>query len=124
MCDKSTRIWCSRIVLVFTVLGVLSTMIFQVWSYYFSLVDQMDAQTLVRPEVMSFIHICDNVRYVWNAVCTKAKQSEFVCSFENSQGSDVYAAQIGVANVSTTLTSVNIRNLRDCVRITLWELPW
>ena len=124
MCDKSTRMWCSRIMLVFSVLAVLVTMIFQVWAYYFSLVEQMDEQTIARPEVLSFLHICDRVKYAWNAACAPYKSNGFQCSFDNEESSEYYVDQTGVANVSKAVTSIMVQSVEGCVRITLWALPW
>ncbi|MDA7839091.1 hypothetical protein N9A45_02035 [bacterium] len=124
MCDKSTRMWCSRIVLVFSVLAVLITMIFQVWTYYFSLVEQMDKQTIARPEVLSFLHICERVRYSWNAACAPYHSNGFRCSFQNEESSEYYVDQVGAANVTKAVSSIVVESVEGCVRLTLWALPW
>ena len=124
MCDKSTRTWCCRIMLVFTVLGVLSTMLFQIWSYYFSLVKQMDEQTISRPEVLSFAHVCESVKYLWNAQCEKTAASGFKCTFFNPENRLIYVDQTGAADVSTFENSVQISQIAECVRLTVWAIPW
>ena len=124
MCDKSTRVWCCRIMLVFSVLGVLCTMLFQIWSYYFSLVKQMDDQTISRPQVLAFVHACENVKYVWNSKCVKSSLRTFMCTIFNPEDSLYYIDQAGMANVSLSSNSIRITDLQDCVRLTVWAIPW
>ena len=57
MCDKSTRQWCCRIGLVLTVSIVLMTMMFQIWSYYFSLVRDMDELTISGPKIEAILSV-------------------------------------------------------------------
>ena len=124
MCDQSTRVWCCRIMLVFSVLGVLSTMLFQIWSYYFSLVKQMDDQTISHPQVLAFVHACEHVKYAWNSNCVKSGLRAFVCTFSNPDESLYYIDQTGMANVSLSSNSIRITDLGDCVRLTVWAIPW
>ena len=124
MCDQSTRIWCCRIGLVFSVLGVLCTMIFQLWSYYFSLVSEMDDQTFERPQVRSFMHICDDLVFSWNTECNSLGSKQWRCSLKNPEGVVFYADQSGVANVTQEANGIVIHSILDCVRITMWSIPW
>ena len=81
MCDPNARIWCGRIGLLFTVCAVLCTMIYQIWSYYFSLVEQMDAYVIESPRVHAFFSVCDKiVKESWNVEC-----NTFTCTYPDTR---------------------------------------
>ena len=107
----------------FSVLGVLSTMIFQIWSYYFSLVRQMDEQTISSPQVLAFAELCDQVKFSWNTVCLK-KADTFECKVHDELGRLSYISSIGTADVSNIENVLTISNIVDCVKITVWAIPW
>lgn len=109
--------------LVFSVLGVLSTMIFQIWSYYFSLVRQMDEQTISSPQVLALVELCDQVKFTWNTVCSK-KADTFECKVQNELGLLSYISSSGRANVSNIENTLTISNILDCVQVTVWAIPW
>lgn len=123
MCDKASRVWCCRILLVLSVLGVLCTMIFQIWSYYFSLVRQMDEQTFETPQVLAFIHACDTEKFSWNSNCAYYSD-EIACTFDNPTDAISYVDYVGKANITESKNSLIIRSLEGCVRITIWAIPW
>jgi len=60
MCDSQSLTWCGRISLLLTFCIVLCTMMFQIWSYYFSLVSQMDTLVVESQKCpVSFIIVTD-----------------------------------------------------------------
>lgn len=121
-CSTSTRLWCGRIGLLFTVCAVLCTMIFQIWSYYFSLVEQMDEYVIDSPRVHGFVNICNNtVQSAWHMKCRVeppmrcfAPPTEFDTHFQVHGTSD---------NIHYNGTNVNIPQ-DFCGSIWLWILPW
>ena len=124
MCDETTRIWCCRISLLFTILGVLCTMIFQIWSYYFSLVQQMDDITINQPVVISIIKKCQNESFFqWNADCTLLSQ-EISCSFINTNDNDIFIQQHGIATVKHSTNNISIVGMENCIELMVWALPW
>lgn len=123
MCDKSTRVWCCRIGLVFTVLGVLCTMMFQIWSYYFQLVKQMDDMTLETPQLHSIIHICDAVNFTYNAECVQ-DTSVWRCEWPETTGAGIYIQKNGVADIEQGSSYLTVASVRGCVELLLWSLPW
>ena len=123
MCDVQTRVWCCRILLTFSVLGVLFTMIYQIWSYYFSLMKQMDDQTFETPRVGSIIEICDDIKYVWNSHCSR-DESSWLCTLETSDEFSMYLDQYGSANTTQTGNNITIQSIESCVRIIVWFIPW
>ncbi len=124
MCDKKTRTWCCRISLLFTILGVLCTMIFQIWSYYFLLVQQMDDITINQPILISIIKNCRNESFFqWNANCSLVNQN-IECVFNNINGNDVFVQQNGIGLVTHSLNKISIRDFENCIGIMVWALPW
>ena len=129
MCDSATRIWCCRILLVFSVLGVLCTMIFQIWSYYFSLVNQMDEQIIETPQVVGLVHACDDIRFSWNVKCSKGNAS-FLCEIQDTQDFDIgqglskYVGWSGKANITHNEDIISINSIQECVHVTIWAIPW
>jgi len=123
MCDNPTRVWCCRIGLVFSVLGVLSTMIFQIWSYYFSLVQQMDDIVIESPTLGAIFRICDNVEYSWNTECSQ-DGLDWHCTMNNAIGQNFFVDQIGGANVTYTGTFFRVQRITECVRVMVWFIPW
>lgn len=118
MCDRRTRVWCCHIGLVFCVTVILLSMIFQIWSYYFSLVDEMDHLSYSRPYLGGFVDIChSNVLKSWKIDCVRY-DSYFNCSLK-SAGSDsdvwVHSSCAGpLENIS----------LSECCDVLVWILPW
>ena len=122
MCDKVTRIWCCRIGLVFSVFGVLSMMLFQIWNYYFSLVQQMDDQTIEYPRMHAILSLC-NRTYLdgWNIDSCFRTNRSWTCSMltplENNYIID--PPRSSVINNSHIILFKDI-----CQTIKIWILPW
>lgn len=123
MCDISTRVWCCRIGLVFSVLGVLSTMIFQIWSYYFYLVQQMDNMVIESPTLNAIFNICEKVDYSWNTECSQ-DGTDWKCTMTNDLEQNYFVDQIGTANVTYEDTLFRVQNIEECVRVMVWFIPW
>ena len=123
MCDKATRLWCCRISLIFSVLGVLITMIYQIWTYYFYLVKQMDDMTLDTPELHAIVRHCNDVTTTWHAEC----QANWNCSVLPTEGADTfvditpgYLAKL----TDHVLTVTSLTSSEECFRAMVWKLPW
>jgi hypothetical protein len=115
MCDKSTRQWCCRIGLVLTVSMVLITMMFQIWSYYFSLVRDMDALSVSGPSVGAIVSVCnETIIDNWNMDCSKGARS-FNCRVVTND--KIYVD-------STCLSDWHNISLNECCRVMIWILPW
>ena len=124
MCDETTRIWCCRISLLFTILGVLCTMIFQIWSYYFSLVQQMDDITINQPVLISIIKKCQNESFFqWNADCSFENQ-DMSCTFANQNDNDIFIQQNGIGKVKHSLNNISVVGMESCMELMIWALPW
>lgn len=123
MCDKATRLWCCRISLIFSVLGVLITMIYQIWTYYFYLVKQMDDITLETPELHAIIRHCNNESTLWHATC----DTQWTCTIPPTEGADTFVdatAGYMVNLVGQTLKVTSVSTLEECFRVMVWKLPW
>ena len=115
MCSHSTRLWCCRIVMVLTVSAVLLSMMIQIWSYYFSLVRDMDALSISGPNLGAIVSVCDeSVVDKWNVECTKGELS-FNCMSDVS--GKMYID-------STCLSDWHNISLSECCRVMIWILPW
>ena len=124
MCDSKNLNWCGRITLLLSICGILCIMMFQIWSYYFSLVTQMDELVLESPQVQGLLDICgQSVRRAWNVEN---------CVFETSRGTceltgifdDLYVDYVGTGPVPTVNTSHIILTAETCGQVFLWILPW
>lgn len=125
MCDHRTRTWCCRIGLVFTVLGVLSTMIYQIWTYYFYLVEQMDQMTIESPELHAIIRHCNNETFTWQAACSHDSPQNMSCHLMPTQGSETYIDRSSVqGRVDLEGLSLNIETFDVCYQVMVWRLPW
>jgi len=123
MCDTGSLNWCGRISLLLSICGILCIMMFQIWTYYYSLVTQMDEMVLESPQVHGVLDICEGVvQRAWNiegcqsgatTICTMAWGSE-----------NLFVDVIGNGNVTLNSTLVEITPAMACVRIMLWILPW
>ena len=129
MCDKKTRIWTCRIGLLITVCGVLCLMIFQIWTYYFSLVNQMDTITFSSPEIKHIIKWCstseNNIVFQnWNVDnCDILIDAIIKCSISDPLES--YFIESNGSNVMMNGTSVYLNyNVGSCNMVKIWQLPW
>lgn len=116
MCDKRTRVWCCHIGLVFSISSILLSMMFQVWSYYFSLVDEMDTLSSARPYLGGFVEICDsNILKSWNLECVKFP-SYFNCNLP--------AGALDTWVRSTCNGPLSNMSMSECCSVMVWVLPW
>jgi len=120
MCDEKVLNWCGRITLLLSICGILCVMMIQIWSYYYSLVTQMDEMILESPQVHGVLDMCEGVvNRAWNINdCVRG-----VCVVDNIQ-QNLFIDVRGNANVSVNVTSLIIEPPLACVRIMLWILPW
>ena len=115
MCDQSTRHWCCRIGLILSISSVLLTMMFQIWSYYFSLVREMDKITDSTPTLSTVLSVCNgNVETSWNGQWNKT-ESYWI----NRQD---YPKNIFVDN--NCIGDWRQIPLNACCRVMIWILPW
>jgi len=123
MCDNRSLIWCGRITLLFTVCAVLCTMMFQIWSYYFSLVTQMDTLVLESPQVGGILDYCDGtVVKAWNiedCIKTTVLSCKIYSNYDN-----IYLDVRGNGNISLVNESIIVQPLDACVKVIYWILPW
>jgi len=129
MCDKKTRIWTCRIGLLITVCGVLCLMMFQIWTYYFSLVNQMDMITFSSPEIKHIIKWCPEsenelIFETWNVdICNVLTHETASCSISDPM--ENYFIESYDSNVILNETSLYFSFSPDkCNLIKIWQLPW
>lgn len=116
MCDPHARLWCGRISLLCTVCAVLCTMIFQIWSYYFSLVEQMDAYVIDAPRIHAFVNVCDgSVQKIWNVKC-----NDNVCVYPRTDFETFTDLSKGFHVNQTNIEF----DLNTCGTAWIWILPW
>jgi hypothetical protein len=123
MCDKITRIWCCRIGLVFSVFSVLSMMLFQIWNYYFSLVQQMDEMSIEYPRLNTILSLCNNTKIdSWNIDNCRSDTESWTCAMstplENRYISESSVSLI-INQSHLIVTPVDV-----CDLIKIWILPW
>ena len=119
MCDNSTRQWCCRIGLVLTVSSVLMMMMFQIWSYYFSLVRDMDDLSILGPSVGAIISVCnETIDKKWNIECDTTPDY-FLCNYESTHSDSLIFIDTNCAQ-----TNWYEIPLSACCRTILWILPW
>jgi hypothetical protein len=116
MCDTATRSWCCRIGLVLSISAVLLTMMFQIWSYYFSLVKEMDNLSGTTPVISSIFSVCNSkIISSWNN-----KWELGVTEWKNDYE---YNRQIFVDTNCVDGVWKKIP-LDSCCRVIIWILPW
>lgn len=126
MCDKSSRRWCARIGLLFTVCTVLFTMVYQIWSYYFSLVSEMDKSSHFAPEIVSMLDVCNGeINPLWNVDTCQINQKDISCTIEPFDTRwFIDAVGNGRAYVSANKSMLFIRPVDACIRVAVWSFPW
>jgi len=118
MCDVPTRLWCCRIGLVLTISSVLLTMMFQIWSYYFYLIRDMDNLSSSVPKLHSILDVCNgSILTAWNVDCNKTIDN-YVCSVS------VQANSLQYVDSNCPLDSWLTVPVTMCCRTMLWILPW
>jgi len=116
MCDSATRVWCCRISLVFVISAVLLSMMFQIWSYYFSLVREMDQLSASNPQLGSIVSVCNGSLFNWNIEC-ESLETFWNCTIPLSE-KEVYLDSTCASNELTDLS------FDECCRVMIWILPW
>jgi hypothetical protein len=123
MCDSQTSTWCGRISLLFIIFGILFAMMFQIWSYYYSLVLQMDDELIKTPQIEGLLDICDaNILNQWNLQnCTISDHVE--CVLDNTYN-DKFLYTSGEGNVTIFDNKLKIYPRETCVKVLILSLPW
>lgn len=123
MCDSRNLNWCGRISLLLSICGILCVMMFQIWSYYFSLVSQMDDMVLQSPSVQAILGLCNGeVNMMWNLDTCVTSGSRVTCELL-SPSDDTFVDSVGMHPVISNMTHLSV-NSSDCGRVILWILPW
>jgi len=124
MCDRKSLDWCGRITLLLTICGILCVMMFQIWSYYYSLVTQMDEIVLESPQVHGVLDVCETtVKRSWNVDSCRVDDAILRCVLAHDM-QDVFVNTVGSGEVSVNGTTLSISPATACVRVMLWILPW
>lgn len=127
MCDKRSLNFCGRITLLLSICVILCVMMIQVWSYYYSLVTQMDEMVLESPQVYGVLDICDgNVKQSWNIDECEHTERSLVCKLMgiDPTGRTLFVDTNGHTDVFVNESSLIINPFDACVRIMLWIFPW
>ena len=126
MCDKSSRVWCARVGLLVTVCTVLMTMMYQLWTYYFSLVSEMDQSSLESPTMQAMLYVCQQeIQRIWNVYDCATIGNHIQCDiepFETKWYLDIVGD--GRAFLNHSLSSIVIHPVDACMRVALWTFPW
>lgn len=121
MCDSKNLNWCGRISLLLTICTILCVMMFQIWTYYFSLVSQMDEMVLESPQVHGVLDVCrQQVRRNWNVEDCLFASDTTTCALGPG---DVYVDYVGTGSVVVNATHF-VLDAGACGRAMLWILPW
>lgn len=124
MCDQKSLDWCGRITLLLTICGILCVMMFQIWSYYYSLVTQMDEIVLESPQVHGVLDVCETiVKRTWNVDNCRVYGENMNCMLAHDMPG-VFVNTVGSGEVFVNGTSLSISPASACVRVMLWILPW
>ena len=123
MCDQITRVWCCRIGLVFSVFGVLSMMLFQIWNYYFSLVQQMDNMSIEYPRIHTMLSLCARQKIAsWNIADCQLGSEHWTCTLDNKI-ENPYIVE-GTHDFILNASHIQITPVDICENIKIWILPW
>ena len=124
MCDSKNLNWCGRISLLMSIFSILCLMMFQIWSYYFTLVTQMDEMVLESPQVQGVLDVCGGqVRRAWNVDNCAVSEDGLVCEL-TSAFDNLYVDYMPVSS-PPVLNATHIRVTSEfCGRVMLWILPW
>ena len=129
MCDKTTRVWTCRVGLLITVCGVLCLMMFQIWTYYFSLVSEMDTLTFATPEVKAVVKTCVNATndatfLGWNVDdCQHSSSATASCTLYEKPDALFIDYTGGNARVNDTVVYFDLPSA-GCALLKVWQLPW
>ena len=125
MCDKKSIVWCGRISLLCTICSVLCVMMFQIWTYYFSLVAQMDNLVLESPHIHALLKLCtSNIVESWNLDACVSSANQTCCELVPSDGGRFFADVSGNSLVSMNGTSICMTHTTQCSTSIFWILPW
>jgi hypothetical protein len=107
MCDKGSLNWCGRITLLLTICGILCVMMFQIWSYYYSLVTQMDEMVLESPQVHGVLNMCEGkVLRSWNVDLCHVDGGQMSCNLPREFPASAFVDVVGVGEVFLNGTSL------------------
>ena len=124
MCYKGSLNWCGRITLLLTICGILCVMMFQIWSYYYSLVKQMDEMVLESPQVHGVVNMCaGKILRSWNVDSCNPDNGQMTCKISHELPG-VFVDVLGTGDVFMNGTTLTVEPSSACVRIMLWILPW
>lgn len=129
MCDKTTRVWTCRVGLLITVCGVLCLMMFQIWTYYFSLVSEMDTLTFATPEVKAVVKTCVNATgdatfSGWNVDdCQHLSSATASCTLYEKPDALFVDYAGGNARFNDTVVYFDLP-AAGCALLKVWQLPW
>jgi len=124
MCDSKNLNWCGRITLLLSICGVLCVMMFQIWSYYFSLVSQMDDMVMESPSVQGVVEFCEGqVQRAWNIEDCAVRGARVVCELADEYGI-YFLDSVGLMNASVNASQLSFSSTGACGRVMLWILPW
>ena len=124
MCDQKSLNWCGRITLLLTICGILCIMMFQIWSYYYSLVTQMDEMVLESPQVHGVVNMCGGkILRSWNVDSCNPDNGQMTCKLPQELP-DIFVDAVGSGDVFLNGTALVVDPATACVRIILWILPW
>jgi hypothetical protein len=99
-------------------------MMFQIWSYYYSLVTQMDEMVLESPQVHGVLYVCETiVKRSWNVDDCRVDGANLSCVLAHGMP-DVFVNTVGSGEVFVNGTTLTISPASACVRVMLWILPW
>jgi len=125
MCDKGSLNWCGRITLLLTICGILCVMMFQIWSYYYSLVTQMDEMVLESPQVHVVLNMCEGqILRSWNVDSCNPSGGQMLCKLPREFPDSAFVNAVGSGEVFLNGTMLSVEPVTACVRIMVWILPW
>ena len=129
MCDQTTRAWTCRVGLLISVCGVLCLMMFQIWTYYFSLVTQMDTLAFAAPEIKAVVKTCvnasSNVTFTgWNVdECQTTSVGRAYCVLYEKPDAFFIDYADGTVQLNDTVVSFDLPSV-GCALLKVWQLPW
>tara|TARA_B110001450_G_C17651046_1_gene493287 strand:- start:1900 stop:2286 length:387 start_codon:yes stop_codon:yes gene_type:complete len=125
MCDKGSLNWCGRITLLMTICGILCVMMFQIWSYYYSLVTQMDEMVLESPQVHGVLNMCEGkILRSWNVDSCNPRGGKMLCILPRELPATAFVNAVGTGEIFLNGTVMSVEPATACIRIMLWILPW
>ena len=101
-------------------------MMFQIWNYYFSLVEQMDDMTFDIPRLHAIFRLCNDSGLLpikWHVEsCVRYNSSSYTCFFSEKLENTFMIE--GAAATLLNETSMHISVSQLCSFVKIWILPW